>query len=171
MLVKVDTRIHVEKLTIFGLEVAVEYCHASRRRLGSRGCAEPQHRLTNFGGVDAIVTTVQGGDQLGKGAPDKRFLRILILLRQITDHPAQVAISAVFHVEVKVLRGFEVLAMVVADDVWVAQCRQDLEFGVELLALLLRHLEVTDLFPAENHVVDLSAHLSDDSKRAMAWWN
>jgi hypothetical protein len=70
---------------------------------------------------------------------------------------------------VQVLADLEVFAVVVADDVRVPEGRQDLELGVELLALLLGHLQVADLLPAENHAVDLAADLSDDAERAMAW--
>jgi hypothetical protein len=39
---------------------------------------------------------------------------------------------------------------------------------VELLPLLLGHLEVADLFPAEDHAVGLATDFSDDAKGAMA---
>lgn len=47
----------------------------------------------------------------------------------------------------EVLSVFEMLAVVVGDDVWVSQRAQDREFGVELLALFLAHLDVAYFFP------------------------
>lgn len=59
--------------------------------------------------------------------------------------------------------------MVVADDVGMAERREDGEFGVELLALLLGHLQVADFFPTDNCIVCLAADLANDAKGAMAW--
>jgi len=59
--------------------------------------------------------------------------------------------------------------MVVAYDVLVAEGREDLEFGVELLALLLRHLEVANFLAAHDEAVLLPSHLPDDAKGAMAY--
>lgn len=58
--------------------------------------------------------------------------------------------------------------MVVGDDVGVSEARQDLELGVQLFTLLLRHLEVADLLPAHDQSIGLPSHPSDNSKGAMA---
>ena len=58
--------------------------------------------------------------------------------------------------------------MIVGDDVRVLEARQDLEFGVQLFALLLRHLQVADLLPTHDEAIGLSFDLSDNSERAMA---
>lgn len=111
--------------------------HAAGRSLWFRCRAQSQHCLSNLWGIDTIVAAVESRDQLGEYTPDKGLLGILILDRQVADHPAEVAIAAVFHVEVQVLGGFEVLAMVVADNVWVSQSGENLELGVQLFTLLL----------------------------------
>jgi hypothetical protein len=42
--------------------------------------------------------------------------------------------------------------------------RQDLEFGVELLALLLRHAEVGDFFAAHDEAVCPATDFTDDAE-------
>lgn len=69
----------------------------------------------------------------------------------------------------QVLARLEVLAVVVCDDVRVSEMGQDLEFGVELLALLLRHSKVRDFLAAHDEAVGLAADFADDAKGAMAW--
>lgn len=69
----------------------------------------------------------------------------------------------------QILARLEVLAVVVGDDVRVAEMRQDLELGVELLALFLRHAEVGDFFAAHDEAVGLATDFADDAKGAMAW--
>jgi hypothetical protein len=54
---------------------------------------------------------------LGEDAPHKRLFGVLVLVGQVLDDAPEVAVSAVFHVEVQVLADLEVFAVVVADDV------------------------------------------------------
>lgn len=88
------------------------------------------------------MTPIQGHDQLAEDAPDKAFLGSLTLHCEVLDDTTEVAVAAVLHVQVQVLADLEVFTVVVGDDVGMAEGRQNLELGVELLALLLRHSEV-----------------------------
>lgn len=69
----------------------------------------------------------------------------------------------------QVLARLEVFAVVVGDDVRMAEMRQDLELGVELFALFLRHAEVGDFLAAHDEAIGLAPDLANDAKGAMAW--
>lgn len=114
------------------------------------------------------MTSVQGHDELTEDAPNKALLRSLSFVLQVLDHSSEVAISAVLHVQVKILAGFEVLTMVVGDDVGVAQVREDLKLGMKLLAFLLGHSKVGDFLAAHDEAVGLAANFSNDAEGAMA---
>lgn len=116
------------------------------------------------------MTTEECSDKLGENAPDEGLFGILILLLQVANDTAKVSIAAILHIEVEVLGHLEMLPVVITHNIGVAECGQDLELGVQLLPLLLRHLEIADFLAAEDHAIHLSAHLSDDSKGAMACW-
>lgn len=122
----------------------MENSHSSSGNLGT--CRSPLCQTQNIGAdlgrVDAVVTPIQGHDQLAEDAPDKAFLGPLTLHCEVLDDTAEVAVAAVLHVQVQVLADLEVFTVVVGNDVGVAEGRQNLELGVELLALLLRHSEV-----------------------------
>ncbi|TFB01269.1 hypothetical protein CCMA1212_006799 [Trichoderma ghanense] len=140
-------------LTSHSLRIdASNSCRISRS-LWCRSSRRAYDITANVGGVNAIMTAIQGQNQLAKDAPDKALLRPLAL---------------VFHVQVQVLARLEVLAVVVGDDVRVAEVREDLELGVQLLALFLRHSDVRDFFAAHDEAVGLAADLADDAKGAMA---
>lgn len=91
----------------------------------------------NLWGVNAIVTAIQCKNQLAEDAPDKAFLSPLAFQLQILDDPSQISIATVFHVKVQVLTGFEVLSVVVGDDVGVSEVGEDLELGVQLFSFFL----------------------------------
>lgn len=110
------------------------------------------------------MATVQGRDELRKNAPNKGFLCVLVSLGQVSNHTAQVTVATVLHVQVQVLRGFEVLAVIVSNNVDMAQRRKNLKFRVQLFSLFLGHLEVADFFAAEHHAVSLAADLADHAK-------
>lgn len=76
------------------------------------------------------MAAVEGRNELRKDAPHKRLLSILVLLLQLLDDPTEISITAVFHVQVQILGRLEVFAVVVADNVGMAQRREDLELGV-----------------------------------------
>jgi high-affinity nickel permease len=114
------------------------------------------------------VAAVQRRDELAEDAPHKALLRVHAAVGQVLDDAAQVAVAAVLHVEVQVLALLEVFAVVVGYNVGMPQVRQDLELGVQLLALLLRHAQVADLLAAHDEAVRLAPHLADDAKGAMA---
>jgi hypothetical protein len=44
-----------------------------------------QYRVTDLRGVDSVVASIQGGNELGKDAPDKRLFGVLVLLLQVPD--------------------------------------------------------------------------------------
>lgn len=123
---------------------------------------------TRLGRINTVVTPVQRHDELAENTPYEALLCSLPLVLQVLNHSSEVAVPAVLHVQVKVLAGFEVLAVVVGDDIGVAQVREDLELGMELLALLLGHAKVRNLLAAHDEAVGLSAHFSNYPEGAMA---
>jgi hypothetical protein len=137
-------------LTVLRLEIPVKDHGFPRVTSRLRVANQPHDVTACCGRVFTIVAAVQRADDLAEDAPHKLLLAHLVLVLQVPDDAPQVAVAAVFHVQVKVLRGLDVVTLEVGDDVRVAELFQDREFGLELLALLLRHLEIADLFPAEN---------------------
>lgn len=67
------------------------------------------------------MATIQSHDQLAEDAPDKAFLRSLALVLQVFDYSTEVTIPAVLHVKMKVLADFQVLAVIIGDDVGVSK--------------------------------------------------
>lgn len=66
----------------------------------------------------------------------------------------------------QVLRRLEVLALIVADDVRVDKLFQDGQLGLQLFALLLRHLRIANLFATENlHHGEPIAPASEGTRR------
>ena len=100
--------------------------------------------------VFAVVAAVQGADDLAEDAPDELLLAHLVLVLEVADDTSEVAVAAVLHVEVKVLRCLDVVALEVGDDVGVAEFLEDGQLGLELLAFLLRHLEIADFLAAQD---------------------
>lgn len=68
----------------------------------------------------------------------------------------------------KVMRGFEVLAMIVLDDVGVPQRFENAELRVQLLFLAVGHAGVGDFLPASDLAIGLAPHFADDTKRALS---
>lgn len=160
-----------EALTVLGLEIPVKDGHSTRghlRRPLQCALGKAQYLRPNIRWINTIVTTVQRQGQLPKDTPDKGFGRSLTLVLEIPNNPAEISISAVFHVQVQVLARLEVFSVVVLDNVVVSKMREDLEFGVELLALLLGHAMVRDLLAAHDEAIVLAAHLANDSERPMS---
>lgn len=158
-------------LTILRLQVAVQDGHGSGRDLGiATGIAlrQPQDVGADLGRIDAIMAAVESHDELTEDAPDKALLGPLSLELEVLDDATEVTVAAVFHVQMQVLADLEMLAVVVGHNVGMAQMREDLKLGMELLALLLGHAQVRDFLAAHDEAVGLAAHLSDDAKRAMA---
>ncbi len=58
--------------------------------------------------------------------------------------------------------------MIVADDVWMSEGGKNRKLGVKLLAFLLGHADVIDLFPTEYLAICLSSHFSNNAKGSMA---
>lgn len=100
--------------------------------------------------VFTVVAAVQGADDLAEDAPDELLLAHLVLVLEVADDTSEVAVAAVLHVEVKVLRCLDVVALEVGDDVGVAEFLEDGQLGLELLAFLLRHLEIADFLAAQD---------------------
>lgn len=131
--------------------------------------SEPQRVCANIWRVDTIVTAVQRQSQLAEDAPDKRLGRPLPLVLEVPDDSPKISIPTIFHVQVQVLTRLEVFPVVVLDDVVVSKVREDLELGVELLALLLGHTMVRDLLTAHHEAIVLAAHFANDSERPMPY--
>lgn len=115
------------------------------------------------------MAAVQGADDLAEDAPDELLLAHLVLVLQVADDASQVAVAAVLHVQMQVLARLDVVALEVGDDVGVAQLLEDGQLGLQLLALLLRHLAVADLLAAQDVAIGLALDLADDAKRAMSY--
>lgn len=145
--------------------------HCTGRHLGRPGngaLCEAEHIAPNIRRIDTVVATEQGQNQLAEYAPNEALLRPLTLEGEVLDHPTEVAVAAVLHVQVQILGDLQVFTVVVGDDVGVTEGREDLELGVELFALFLGHAQVGDFLAAHDEAVRLSAHLADDTKGAMA---
>lgn len=144
--------------------------HGTCRRLdtSSRALSQAQNIGANLWGVDTIVTPVEGHDELAENAPNEALLSALALELQVLDDPTKVSVSTILHVQMQVLAELQMLSVVVGDNVGMAKMRQDLELGVELLALLLGHALVGDFFPAHDEAVGLAADPADDTEGAMA---
>ena len=100
--------------------------------------------------VFTVVAAVQGADDLAEDAPHKFLLAHEVFVLQVADDASQVAIAAVLHVQVQVLARLDVVALEVGDDVGVPQLLEDGQLGLELLAFLLRHLEIADFLAAQD---------------------
>lgn len=103
-----------------------------------------------------MMASVERRHQLGKDAPDILFLSKLIFLGQLLDDPAQVTATTILHVEVQFLTRSQVVAMVVCDDVGMAERTQNGKLGMKLLPLLQGHFHVLDFLSAED--LGLSIH-------------
>ena len=110
------------------------------------------------------MASVESIHDLAEDGPDELLVGELVLVLEVLDDAAEVAVAAVLHVQVQVLRGLQVLALVVADDVWVYELLEDGQLGLQLFLLLLRHLGVGDLFATQDVAVVPALHLTDDSK-------
>jgi len=137
-------------LTVLGLQIAMKDHGLSWITSRLRVAHEPHDIAAGCRRVFAVVAAVQGADDLAEDAPHKLLLAHLVLVLEVADDTAEVAVAAVFHVQVKVLGCLDVVALKVGDNVGVSQLFQDGQFGLQLFALFLGHFEVADLFPAEN---------------------
>jgi hypothetical protein len=100
--------------------------------------------------VFSKVAAVEGADDLAEDAPDELLLAQLVLVLQIADDAPEVAVPAVFHVQVQVLGRLDVVALEIRDDVGMAKFLEDGELGLELFTFFRRHLLVADLLSAED---------------------
>lgn len=157
-------------LTVLRFQVSVQNSHCASRDLGCTVCVplrQAQHLSSHLGRVDTVMASIQGQDELAEYAPDEALGRTLVLVLEILDNTAKVTITAVLHIQMQILAHLEMFSVVVCDDVGMAQVRQDLELGVELLALFLGHAEVGDLLAAHDEAIRSPAHLADDTEGAM----
>lgn len=156
-------------LTILGLQITMHNHDTTFWCLLILGPGNDTQDIgSNLGRVNAIMTSVQSRDELRKGSPNERLGSPLALIREVLDHSAQVAASTVFHVQVELLLAFQVLTVVVGDNVGVSEARETLEFGVELFSFFLGHFAVVDFLSAEDEAIRLPPHPADNTKRAMA---
>lgn len=120
--------------------------------------------LTSWRRVLPIVTAVESIHNLGEYGPDKFLLGKLVLVLEILDDATEVAVATVFHVEMQILRGLEMFALVVADDVGMDELLEDGQLGLELFFFLLGHFGVGYFLAAEN----LHAQLARGGRRGAA---
>lgn len=143
---KHNTRI----LTVLRLQIPMED-HGFPRITYWLDVADETHDITaSRRRIFTVVAAVQGTDNLAEDAPDKLLLAHLVLVLQVANDSSQVAVSAVLHVEVKVLGCLDMVAFEIGDNVWVSEFLQDGKLSLQLFALLLGHFEVADLFAAQN---------------------
>jgi len=128
-------------LTVLGLEIAVQD-HGSPCSVGHgfRVASQTHYILSSRGWILAVVAAVQSADNLTEDGPDEFLLGQLVFALEVLNDAAKIAIAAVLHVEVEVLRGLEVLPFVVADNVWMDELLQDGQLGLQLLFFLCGHL-------------------------------
>ena len=126
--------------------------HVGRLLALQRLCIFPQpHDVSpDVGWVFAVVAAIKRRDQLRQYAPDKLFIGVLVLQLQSFDDLTQVSVPTVFHVEMEVLRGLEVVSLKVLHDVCMFEFLEDGELGLQLFAFFRGHFRVADLFPAEH---------------------
>lgn len=116
------------------------------------------------------MASVESEGELAEDAPYEALLSTLALKLQVLDDSAKVSIATVLHIQVQVLARFQMLAVVVGNDVGVSEVGEDLEFGMKLFTLLLGHPEVGDLLAAHDEAICLSSNFADDAKGAMAYF-
>ena len=109
------------------------------------------------------MAAIQRSCELRHYTPHKVFLGIFVRVDKVFDYCSQVSSTTVLHVQIKVLGRFEVFAMIVGHDVGVSQGAQDVEFGGELLALLVGHLYIVYLFATQYLIRGISvSYLSNN---------
>ena len=67
--------------------------------------------------VDTIVAPIESGDDLGEYIPNIILCRIFFLGFELLDDPAKVSTTAVLHVKMDILAVFQVITVVVSNDV------------------------------------------------------
>ena len=108
-------------LTVFGLEISMQD-HGSSRVAGRLRVSDKPHDIAAcLRRVFAIVAAVQSAHDLAEDAPHELLLADLVLALQVADDPAQIAIAAIFHVQMQILRGLDVVALEVGHDVGVPE--------------------------------------------------
>lgn len=108
--------------TILGLQVTVENHNVPLLLLDGDGIVAQTHDIPpSLRRILSIVATVEGSAQLRENAPDELLVGELALSLEALDDLAEIAIAAVFHVDVKVVRRLKVHAVDVLDDVGMAQ--------------------------------------------------
>jgi hypothetical protein len=96
------------------------------------------------------MAAIKRTDNLAKDAPYKLLLANLVLVLEVSDDAPQIAIATVFHVQMQVLGGLDVVPLKVCDDVGMPEFLENGELGLELFALLLRHFQVADFLAAQD---------------------
>lgn len=115
-------RVVASKEDVLGLQVSVENSDLSLLSLET-GCFGlwSQNIGSNLSGIVAIMAAEKGGHELRQNTPNELLLRIFVNLLKVLDDHAQISTTAVFHVQIQILAGLEVFAMVVSDDVRVSE--------------------------------------------------
>ena len=113
-----------------------------------------------------IVAVMQSADNLGGQFPDNVFIDGILFLSGIFDQLAKVSSFTVLHNDVHDLSLLIDDPTLVLDDVWVWKFFEDIDFGYELLFLVVLHLTVTDFLGDENFVVWSPGVLFDQAEGA-----
>ena len=109
------------QLTILRLEIPVQDHRLPRITGGFRIRTQSHDIASSCRRVLTEVTPVQRADDLAEDAPYELLLAHLVLVLEVTNDAPEVAIAAVFHIQVQVLRCLDVVALEVGYDVWVAE--------------------------------------------------
>lgn len=112
--------------------------------------AEAHDIPSDLWSVLAIVTSIQSSDHLSEDAPHEVLVGHLATPLEILYVSPKISVLTVLHVYVQVRSGFDVLTLVVGDDVGVSQAFQDGELCLQLFSLPRRHLKVADFLAAED---------------------
>lgn len=106
--------------------------------------------LTNTRRILTVMTPIQRTHQLRKHLPHKLLVRKPVPILQLLDITSEISIPAVFHIQMQIMRGFEMFAMAVLYDVGVAERLENAQFGVQLILFFVGHAAVGDFFAAED---------------------
>lgn len=94
------------------------------------------------GRVFTVVTSVKSRHYLSKDGPDKFFIGVSVSVLEVLDHDAKIAVAAVFHVEMQVVRFLVVFLFVIVDDIRVIELSEDVQLSLELVSFLVGHFGV-----------------------------
>ena len=110
------------------------------------------------------MAKIQSRHYLGEDSPDDLLLDEFFVADASLDDLLEVTLFAVLHYDVQLEILLVDATIVIANDVWVLQIAQDVDFRNNLLFFLVAHLAVVEFFLNEHTAVGHSAHLADTAK-------